>query len=51
MILHNMIHHSESVVVHNECTIMCKFVQNMGDGEIHPMTTWMEYSNGLGHIF
>ncbi len=51
MILHNMIHYSEIVVVHNECTIMYNFVQTMGDGEIHPITDWVEYYDGLGNIF
>jgi len=51
MILHNMIHYSENVVVHNECTVMYKFVQSMGDGEIHPVPDWVKYFSGLGHTF
>jgi hypothetical protein len=29
---------------------MYNFVQTMGDGEIHPMTNWVVYFDGLGNI-
>jgi hypothetical protein len=51
MILQNMIHYSEIVVVHNECTIMYNFIQTMGAREMHPITNSVEYFDGLGNIF